>query len=136
MFCENAGWLAPVELEPKRKKVREKRSSLRASNKGCVFMSLPEYLELLDWTDRPLSCELLTPYLSDTLDGPDACRKFPAVQPTNVSPTNELRGIGRQGLLHTSQSRPTKAIDAAAATAKRLTSAAQVRSNATHYGIG
>ena len=31
---ENAGWLAPVELEPKRKKVREKCSSRRASNKG------------------------------------------------------------------------------------------------------
>ena len=49
---ESAGWLAPVELEPKRKKVREKCSSRRASNKGCVFMSLAEYLELLDWTGR------------------------------------------------------------------------------------
>jgi len=49
---ESAGWLAPVELQPKRKKVREKRSSRRASNKGCVFMSLAEYLELLDWTGR------------------------------------------------------------------------------------
>jgi len=49
---KNAGWLAPVELEPKRKKVREKCSSRRASNKGCVFMSLAEYLELLDWTGR------------------------------------------------------------------------------------
>ena len=51
---EQAGWLAPVELEPKRKKVREKRSSRRASNRGCVFMSLPEYLQLLDWTGRQL----------------------------------------------------------------------------------
>ena len=50
----NAGWLAPVELEPKRKKVREKRSTRRASNKGCVFMSLAEYLQLLDWTGRQL----------------------------------------------------------------------------------
>ena len=31
---ESAGWLAPVELEPKRKKVREKCSSRRASN--CI----------------------------------------------------------------------------------------------------
>jgi REP element-mobilizing transposase RayT len=45
-----AGWLAPVELEPKRKKVREKCSNRRASNRGCVFLSLPEYLRLLDWT--------------------------------------------------------------------------------------
>jgi len=49
---ESAGWLAPVELEPKRKKVREKCTSRRASNKGCVFMSLAKYLELLDWTGR------------------------------------------------------------------------------------
>jgi len=49
---KNAGWLAPVELEPKRKKARERGSSRRASNKGCVFMSLAEYLELLDWTGR------------------------------------------------------------------------------------
>ena len=51
---QRAGWLAPVELEPKRKKVREKCSCRRASNKGCVFMSLSEYLQLLDWTGRQL----------------------------------------------------------------------------------
>ena len=34
--------------------MREKCSSRRASNKGCVFMSLPEYLQLLDWTGRQL----------------------------------------------------------------------------------
>ena len=44
-----------MELEPKRKKVREKCSSRRASNKGCVFMSLAEYLELLDWTGRQVT---------------------------------------------------------------------------------
>ena len=51
---ENAGWLAPVELEPKRKKVRETSSARRASNRGCAFMSLAEYLQLLDWTGRQL----------------------------------------------------------------------------------
>jgi REP element-mobilizing transposase RayT len=51
---ERAGWLAPVELEPKRKKIREKCSSRRASNKGCLFMTLTEYLQLLDWTGRQL----------------------------------------------------------------------------------
>lgn len=49
-----AGWLAPVELEPKRKKVREKVCCRRATNRGCVFLSLPEYLRLLDWTGRQL----------------------------------------------------------------------------------
>ena len=51
---KKAGWLAPVELEPKRKKVREKSPSRRTSNRGCLFMSLPEYLQLLDWTGRQL----------------------------------------------------------------------------------
>lgn len=51
---EKAGWLAPVELEPRRRKVREKCSSRRASNKGCLFMSLPQYLQLLDWTGRQI----------------------------------------------------------------------------------
>ena len=49
---EQAGWLAPVQLEPKRKKVRERTTTRRASNRGCIFLSLPEYLELLDWTGR------------------------------------------------------------------------------------
>ena len=47
-----AGWLAPVELEPKQKKAREKQTARRASNKGCLFMSLDQYLQLLDWTAR------------------------------------------------------------------------------------
>ncbi len=51
---QKVGWLAPVELEPKRKKVREKCSSRRASNKDCVFMTLTQYLELLDRTGRQL----------------------------------------------------------------------------------
>jgi len=49
-----AGWLAPVELEPKQKKAREKQTTRRASNKGCLFMSLDQYLQLLDWTGRQL----------------------------------------------------------------------------------
>jgi hypothetical protein len=51
---EKAGWLAPMQLEPKRKKVRERATSRRASNRGCIFLSLPEYLELLEWTGRQL----------------------------------------------------------------------------------
>ena len=49
-----AGWLAPVPLDPPRKKVREKLSPRRASNKGCLAMSLDQYLQLLDWTGRQL----------------------------------------------------------------------------------
>ena len=47
-------WLTPVELELKRKEVREKRSSRRASNKGCMFLTPTEYLQLLDRTGRQL----------------------------------------------------------------------------------
>jgi|GEM_PF-1984576 len=49
---EKAGWLAPIPPEAKRKKVREKETDRRAGNKGCLPMSLDDYLELLDWTGR------------------------------------------------------------------------------------
>ncbi|MEJ7589992.1 MAG: hypothetical protein WKF77_00435 [Planctomycetaceae bacterium] len=49
---EKAGWLAPIPLEAKRKKVREKETDRRAGNKGCLPMSLDDYLKLLDWTGR------------------------------------------------------------------------------------
>jgi hypothetical protein len=47
---KRAGWLAPVALEPKREKVRDKSTTRRASNKGCLPMTLDDYLALLDWT--------------------------------------------------------------------------------------
>lgn len=49
-----AGWLAPIELEPQNTMGREQLSGRRASNSGCVFLSLQEYLRLLDWTGRQL----------------------------------------------------------------------------------
>ncbi|MFO1001880.1 MAG: hypothetical protein U0936_16215 [Planctomycetaceae bacterium] len=51
---EKAGWLAPIALDPPRKKVREKLTSRRASNKGCLSMTLDQYLKLLDWTGRQI----------------------------------------------------------------------------------
>jgi hypothetical protein len=43
-----------VELQPEHKQSREKQTARRASNKGCLFMSLDQYLQLLDWTGRQL----------------------------------------------------------------------------------
>jgi hypothetical protein len=43
-----------VELQPKQKQSREKQTTRRASNRGCLFMSLDQYLQLLDWTGRQL----------------------------------------------------------------------------------
>ena len=51
---QKAGWLAPIALEPPRNTVREKATVRRASNKGCLPMTLDGYLELLDWTGRQL----------------------------------------------------------------------------------
>jgi hypothetical protein len=51
---EQAGWLAPIALEPPRHKVREKGTTRRASNKGCLPMTLDAYLQLLDWTGRQI----------------------------------------------------------------------------------
>ena len=44
------GGLAPTALDPLRKKVREKVTPRRASDKGCVSMTLDRCLKLLDWT--------------------------------------------------------------------------------------
>ena len=55
--CEHgpkAGWLQPVQLEPKRKAVRKKDTNRRASNRGFLSMTLAEYLQLLDWTGRQI----------------------------------------------------------------------------------
>ena len=49
---QKAGWLAPIALEPPRNTVREKATVRRASNKGCLPMTLDGYLKLLDWTGR------------------------------------------------------------------------------------
>jgi hypothetical protein len=49
-----AGWLAPVALDPARWKVREKETSRRASNQGCLPMTLETYLKLVDWTGRQI----------------------------------------------------------------------------------
>lgn len=46
----NAGWLQPVDLQPPRKRVREKGTRRRASNKGFLSITLAEYQQLLDWT--------------------------------------------------------------------------------------
>ena len=51
---ERAGWLSPVPLEPKRRKVRSKKTERRTDNKGCHPMSLPEYLQLVEWTGRKI----------------------------------------------------------------------------------
>ena len=51
---QNAGWIASVQLEAKPSKSRETQGARRASNKGCLSMSLDQYLQLLDWTGRQL----------------------------------------------------------------------------------
>jgi len=49
-----AGWLAPIALEPPCEKSRERCVTRRLTNRGCLFMSLEQYLQLVDWTGRQL----------------------------------------------------------------------------------
>jgi hypothetical protein len=49
---QQAGWLAPVALEPPRIRVRDRRTNRRASNRGCLPMTLDQYLSLVDWSGR------------------------------------------------------------------------------------
>ncbi|MFM8479238.1 MAG: hypothetical protein ACKOEO_25910, partial [Planctomycetaceae bacterium] len=49
-----AGWLAPIALEPPSKHSRDHLTTRRLSNRGCLFLSLDEYLQLVDWTGRQL----------------------------------------------------------------------------------
>jgi REP element-mobilizing transposase RayT len=56
-----AGWLAPVALEPKptpspqpRNLSRTHCATRRLTDRGCLFMSLDQYLQLIDWTGRQL----------------------------------------------------------------------------------
>jgi REP element-mobilizing transposase RayT len=49
-----AGWLAPIALEPARKHSRDRHTTRRLSNRGCLFLSLDQYLQLIDWTGRQM----------------------------------------------------------------------------------
>ena len=47
------GWLAPLEVKPLSPPFSS-ATGLRASDKGCLSISIEEYLELVDWTGRHL----------------------------------------------------------------------------------
>ena len=109
-----AGWLSPIPLEPKRKTVREKQNSRRVSNKGCLPMSLPDYLLLVEWTGRQLHSSKrgyiksnIPPLLNRLGTSPafwlDSIRKLEPrthVQSKNRSLTNTVAGIDLSSLKH------------------------------------
>jgi REP element-mobilizing transposase RayT len=49
-----AGWLAPIALDAGQEQPRENSIPRRLTNRGCLFMSLDQYLQLIDWTGRQL----------------------------------------------------------------------------------
>ena len=68
--CEHgpqAGWMQPIQLEPKRKAVRRTVTKRRPSNKGFLSMTLAEYLQLLDWTGRQVRRDGKTGRISSDL---------------------------------------------------------------------
>jgi len=49
-----AGWLSPIALEPSGQQLSHTSSTRRLTNRGCLFMSLDQYLQLVDWSGRQL----------------------------------------------------------------------------------
>jgi hypothetical protein len=49
-----AGWLAPIALTPELEQPINDPARRRLTNRGCLFMSLDQYLQLVDWTGRQL----------------------------------------------------------------------------------
>jgi hypothetical protein len=49
-----AGWLSPIALDVPCSAVRDTVTVRRASNRGCLPMTLDQYLRLVDWTGRQL----------------------------------------------------------------------------------
>jgi REP element-mobilizing transposase RayT len=49
-----AGWLAPIALEPVCPASSDCPPPRRLTNRGCLFMTLDQYLQLVDWTGRQL----------------------------------------------------------------------------------
>jgi REP element-mobilizing transposase RayT len=50
----NAGWLAPIALAPAEQQVSVQSSPRRLTNRGCLQMTLDQYLQLVDWTGRQI----------------------------------------------------------------------------------
>lgn len=49
-----AGWLAPIALESRCQQSRDNSTNRRLTNRGCLFLSLEQCLQLVDWTGRQL----------------------------------------------------------------------------------
>ncbi len=123
--CPSSGrgeWLSPLPLA---REVTEEFSSTptrRASNKGCLPMSLAEYLQLLDWTGRqlrrdkrgaiPSNVAPILQRLKITDDGwlklvKDFSRMFRRAAGTPVTLANEATRRGRRWLKGIGPSRAT-----------------------------
>jgi REP element-mobilizing transposase RayT len=50
----SAGWLAPIALEQCPENPPDGQKLRRLTNRGCLFMPLDHYLQLIDWTGRQM----------------------------------------------------------------------------------
>jgi REP element-mobilizing transposase RayT len=77
-----APWLAPLQLDDSSVGPLPSAGRSRASDKGCLSMSLPEYLILVDWTGRHI------------------VKRGSASIPVNIAPVLERTGIPACHWLH------------------------------------
>lgn len=110
---ERAGWLAPVSLTAPRKKVREKPTTRRASSKGCLPMSLVQYLELLDWTGRTIrrgKRGSIPPSVAGILDRLDLSEELWRHQLEQHAKRRSANSVTSAGRYQTATARPRAAV--------------------------
>jgi len=118
---DRAGWLAPIALTAECEQSVDHPAQRRLTNRGCLFMTLDQYLQLVDWTGRQLRLDKLgqiPPQLDPILARLECSfdtwmdlvknfrRRFPteAGRPETLQSVSRLRRHHRQSRRHSARS--------------------------------